>query len=142
MPYRRYPNLRVLIVENDPVTGGGLAELYTRWGWRVSWATTGTAGLLKAPVFGPDVIVLDYYLPDMKGLEFVEKLGAAARAVVDLKGVPPVVAFTAAAGEEVERIKAAGLPVVRKPADPVELADVLETVVVRKGPKAAGGAVS
>jgi two-component system OmpR family response regulator len=125
VPYRRFPGLRVLVVENDPTTGAGLAELYTRWGWRVAWATTGAAGLLKAPVFGPDVVVLDYYLPDMDGLEFVSRLGARG----DGRPAPPVVAFTAAAGETVEHIRAAGLRVVRKPADPAELAAVLEEVV-------------
>jgi DNA-binding response OmpR family regulator len=129
VPYRKFPGLRVLIVENDPTTGAGLAELYTRWGWRVAWSVDGASGLLKAPVFGPDVVVLDYYLPDMNGLEFVAKLGARG----DGCPAPPVVAFTAAAGETVEQLKAAGLRVVRKPADPHELAAVLEEVVSRGG---------
>jgi DNA-binding response OmpR family regulator len=125
VPYRRFPRLRVLVVEDDPTTGMGLEELYERWGWRAMWAASGEAGLIKAPAFEPDVIVLDHYLPDMDSLAFAERLGAAG----DGKPAPPVIVFTAAAGDAVERIKAAGLRVVRKPADPHELAAVLEEVV-------------
>jgi two-component system, NarL family, sensor histidine kinase UhpB len=125
MPYRKYPNLRVLIVEDDAVHGAGLTVLYRSWGWQAAWAANGASGLVKAPVFGPDVVVLDYFLPDMTGQEFLARLSAAG----DGKPVPPVIVFTAAAGETVEQLRAAGLKVVRKPADPHELAAVLEEVV-------------
>jgi two-component system, OmpR family, response regulator len=125
VPYRRFPRLRVLVVDDNPTTGMGLEEVYARWGWRAEWAASGTAGLLKAPAFEPDVILLDHYLPDMKSDEFVARLGARG----DGHPAPPVIVFTAAAGEEVEKLRAAGLRVVRKPADPHELAAVLEEVV-------------
>jgi CheY-like chemotaxis protein len=125
VPYRRFPRLRVLVVDDNPVAGMSLEELYASWGWKPEWAASGEAGLVKAAAFEPDVIVLDHYLPDMDSLAFAERLGAAG----DGRPAPPVIVVTAAWGPEVERIKAAGLRVVRKPADPHELAAVLEEVV-------------
>jgi CheY-like chemotaxis protein len=135
VPYRRFPRLRVLVVEDNPTVGLGLEELYESWGWKAEWAASGEAGLVKAPAFEPDVIVLDHYLPDMDSLVFAARLAGGG----DGKPVPPVIVFTAAAGEAVEHIRAAGLRVVRKPADPHELAAVLEEVVGGGGD--AGGAV-
>jgi two-component system, OmpR family, response regulator len=125
MPYRRFPRLRVLVVEDNPTAGLGLEDLYNGWGWRADWAASGEAGLIKAAVLEPDVIVLDHYLPDMDSLAFVARLGAAG----DGRPAPPVIVFTAAWGPDLERVKAAGLRVVEKPKDPAELAAVLEEVV-------------
>jgi two-component system, OmpR family, response regulator len=133
VPYRKFPRLRVLIVEDDPVAGMGLEDLYNRWGWRATWAASGEAGLIKARALGPEVIVLDHFLPDMRSVQFAARLAALGGG----KPTPPVIVFTAAAGDEVERIKAAGLRVVRKPADPHELAAVLETAVGGRQPEGA-----
>ena len=49
---------------------------------RLLEAATGTDGLRLALEEKPDCILLDYHLPDLKGLEFVEKLNAGSHSQV------------------------------------------------------------
>ena len=64
----------VLIVEDDPdvrvVLAIALADQY-----RVETAATGQEAVAKAQQETPDVLVLDWSLPDMSGDELIAKLG-------------------------------------------------------------------
>ena len=60
---------RVLIVEDDPATRTGLAELVQAWGFHTDEAPDGEEAMKKVTTFRPAIIVSDLVMPRMGGLE-------------------------------------------------------------------------
>ena len=54
---------RVLIVEDDPATRSGLAELVQAWGFQTEEAQDGEEALKKVTTFRPAIIVSDSMPP-------------------------------------------------------------------------------
>ena len=70
---------RVLVVDDDPAIVEMLVELLERDGrFDVETATTGFDAGLRAERFRPDVIVLDYMLPDINGNAVIERVRSDA----------------------------------------------------------------
>jgi two-component system phosphate regulon response regulator PhoB len=112
---------RVLVVDDDPVIADLVAFRLTRLGLEVSVETDGQAGLAAARQLRPDLIVLDWMMPRMNGLEMC----AALRADPDQAlARTPVLLLTAKAQEpDLERGFAAGATdYIVKPFSPRELA--------------------
>jgi CheY-like chemotaxis protein len=89
-------------------------ELLRAHGYRVLEATSGRAGLEATRAARPDLILVDYHMPEMNGLAVVEALkgDAATRSV-------PVVAFTSGTAAEANRLVRAGcIGFIPKPFDP------------------------
>ena len=97
---------RVLVVDDDPVIADLVAFRLTRLGLDVSVETDGQAGLAAARELRPDLVVLDWMMPRMNGLEMC----AALRADPDeALARTPVLLLTAKAQEpDLERGFAAG----------------------------------
>ena len=68
--------LDVLIIEDEPVLAKNIRSYLVRYGYDVRLATTAEAGLSELEGFKPDVIVLDFNLPGMNGLEALSKIRA------------------------------------------------------------------
>jgi len=66
--------IKVLIVEDEPNTRTGLAELIAGWGYRTDTARDGAEGLEKAIAWDPAILVTDLKMPRMDGLELIERL--------------------------------------------------------------------
>lgn len=81
----------VLIVDDDEDLGLTVAELLESQGFRVTRATSGQQGLRYLDTSPPDIILLDYMMPEMSGYEFCQ----AQRTRPDASHIP-VVLFTAA----------------------------------------------
>jgi DNA-binding response OmpR family regulator len=64
----------VLVVEHDPAVRALIAELLTDDGYMVLLATHGMGGLHLAERCQPSVVVVNHVLPDMSGLDVLEKL--------------------------------------------------------------------
>ena len=112
---------RVLVVDDDPVIADLVAFRLTRLGLEVSVETDGQAGLAAARQLRPDLVVLDWMMPRMNGLEMC----AALRADPDQAlARTPVLLLTAKAQEpDLERGFAAGATdYIVKPFSPRELA--------------------
>lgn len=60
---------RILIVEDSPTQALYLQEYFTALGYAVSLAYTGTEALEQIQQINPDMIILDYQLPDMDGIQ-------------------------------------------------------------------------
>ncbi|HYU16226.1 MAG TPA: response regulator [Candidatus Acidoferrum sp.] len=68
-----------LLVIDDSLTVRKLVELSFRdTGWTIDFAATGGEGIAKALATAPDLILLDFVLPDMKAIEVCERLSAHA----------------------------------------------------------------
>lgn len=85
----RNRTLRVLLVDDDEMLRKYVRRLLERQGMRVVEATTGEEGYLAAVSGRPDIVLLDWMLPDREGLEVLQMLKA------DLRTAPiPVIVVT------------------------------------------------
>jgi CheY-like chemotaxis protein len=69
-----YSAERVLIVEDDPATRSGLAELVRAWGFTAEEAADGADALEKITAFRPSIVVTDLVMPRMSGIELLKTL--------------------------------------------------------------------
>ena len=71
---------RVLIVEDDEDTRDALQEALADAGFTLEQAGDGASALSRLARGGIDVVLLDMHLPDMTGLQLLEKLAAMPEA--------------------------------------------------------------
>ena len=118
---------RVLIVEDDSATRGGLTELVRTWGFLAESASDGEEGLEKITSFRPSIIVTDLVMPRRTGLELLE-------AVRDIDPGIAVILLTAQGTVEsaVEAIRAGAYDYLTKPVDPQRLRILLDKAAERQ----------
>ncbi|NJM06629.1 response regulator [Candidatus Gracilibacteria bacterium] len=114
------PLSRILIVEDDPDIQQLVAfALHDLGGMTVEVVETGQQALARVPVFAPDLVVLDWMLPDLDGIETF----AAIRGLASYRMVPIVFLTAKARRDDVARLHALGAAaVLLKPFDPLQLA--------------------
>lgn len=66
--------LRVLVVDDEPVLSDLLQMALRYEGWQVRTAGSGRAAVTEARSFDPDAVVLDIMLPDIDGLEVLQRI--------------------------------------------------------------------
>lgn len=106
--------MSALVVEDNPVTGSGIADMLRRNGWRAEWATGVQDAVAKLKIFDPDLVVLDLGLKDGDGRDLLRQSWSKQRRVVVLTGAPD---------EDVKALAAEfpGVAVMQKPVDPADL---------------------
>ena len=111
------PN-KILIVDDEPFNLDLLEQELMEYNYVLERATDGVDALAKADSFAPDIILLDYMMPKMNGLEVVKALRQSERH----KSVP-VILLTAKASQEdkVAGLDAGADDYVTKPFDSFEL---------------------
>ena len=111
------PN-KVLIVDDEPFNLDLLEQELTDQGYAIERANDGEEALKKVESFLPDVILLDYMMPKMNGIEVVRRLKQDER----YKAIP-VILLTAKASQEdkVKGLDAGADDYVVKPFDSIEL---------------------
>lgn len=72
-------NKKILIVEDDRPIADLLAYRLTKEGCSVEIAETGSQGLQKAETFQPDLLLLDWSLPDISGISVCEQITQTRR---------------------------------------------------------------
>ena len=118
---------RVLIVEDDPATRVGLAELVRAWGFQTEEAANGEEAMDKITSFRPAIIVSDLVMPRMGGLELL-------RVLKDQLSDLTIILLTAQGTVEsaVEAIKEGAYDYLTKPVDPARLRVLLQKAVERQ----------
>jgi DNA-binding NtrC family response regulator len=121
------PGERVLIVEDDPATRSGLAELVQAWGYQTDEASDGEEGLRKVTSFRPAIIVSDLVMPRMGGHELL-------RTLKDQLSDITFILLTAQGTIEsaVDAIKDGAYDYLSKPVDPQRLRILLQKSVERQ----------
>lgn len=71
---------KVLIVEDEEILAENLMTHIQRCGWVARVAPTGRQAVAAASEFLPQVILLDYRLPDMDGFQALDAIRAERRA--------------------------------------------------------------
>ena len=122
---------KVLIVEDEPAIASLLRYNLERQGFRVREAADGEEALLMVREEVPDIVILDWMLPTVSGLEVCRAL----RRDRDLKGLSII--MLTARGEEEDRIR--GLDsgaddYVTKPFSPSEMVARVRAVLRRSRP--------
>ena len=74
MSSRRTVRPTILIVDDEPLMRTMIRTMLTRAGYAVDTAGSGREALDKAKQTRPDLITLDYMMPDLSGLEVLEQL--------------------------------------------------------------------
>ena len=125
---------RVLIVEDESALVALLRYNLEKEGFAVSEAVDGEEALLRIAEHKPDVVLLDWMLPLVSGLEVCRQLRRSPRT----RGLPVI--MLTARGEEVDRVR--GLDsgaddYVVKPFSPSELIARMRAVMRRATPAAA-----
>ena len=67
----------VLVVDDEEVLAGAMGEYLRRFGYAVNVRSTGEEGLKAIDQEPPDIVVLDYRLPRMDGLEVLRRIKAS-----------------------------------------------------------------
>lgn len=66
--------MKILVVDDDEPIRRLLQDSLSWDGWSVAVAADGAQGIAACHSFAPDVIVLDYMMPEMNGLEVAEQI--------------------------------------------------------------------
>ncbi len=118
---------RVLIVEDDPATRTGLAELVQAWGFMTDEAADGEAAMSKVTTFRPAIIVSDLVMPRMGGLELLRALHDQ---LTDLTFI--LLTAQGTVDSAVDAIKDGAYDYLSKPVDPQRLQILLQKAVERQ----------
>ena len=92
-------NLRVLIVEDEKALAEILEYNFKKEGYAVDTASDGEIALDKIIFKAPDLIILDWMLPKLSGIELCRKV----RSTKKVKNIPII--MLTARGEEEDRLK-------------------------------------
>jgi signal transduction histidine kinase/ActR/RegA family two-component response regulator len=112
----------ILVVEDDPDVRRVIVECLSLIGYKVTEAANGAEALTQLATTKPDLLVVDYAMPDMTGAEVISE---ARKIVGDL---PVILATGYADMASVERL--AGRPrILRKPFDIAQLGDAVSSVL-------------
>jgi len=111
---------KVLIVEDEPHALSGLAELVSGWGYRTETARDGLEALDKVSAWQPGIIVSDFKMPRMDGLQLLSRLADSTEKIA-------FIMLTAQGSIEsaVEAMKNGAYDFIQKPVDPTRLRAIL-----------------
>ena len=70
---------KVLIIEDEEILAENLQTHFLRCGWDARVACNGKLAVIAADEFLPEVILLDYHLPDMNGFQVLDAIRAGNR---------------------------------------------------------------
>ena len=118
--------MKLLYIEDNADAAADVTALLARAGSQVVWEKEGSAGLRRAAFEPFDVIILDRMLPDMDGLQIVERLRTS--------GVDAPVLMLSALGRSSNRVEGLEAGVddyLAKPYEPEELMARLKALARR-----------
>ncbi|GAB5490701.1 MAG: hypothetical protein Phog2KO_09160 [Phototrophicaceae bacterium] len=114
---------KILIVDDDSVTVSLLEMLLELDGFTVLIARRGADVLPKVAEDKPDLIMIDYHLTDIAGVEVIKDL----RAHADFKDIPIVMA--SGMDMSVEAMEAGADKFIIKPFEPSDLPDLFNRLI-------------
>ena len=124
---------RILVIEDEPALAEMLRYNLEKEGYDVATAADGEKGLVAVDEAKPDLILLDWMLPHISGLEVCRQL----RRKRDTQEIPVI--MLTARGEENDRVRALDVGAddyVTKPFSPGELTARIRAVLRRAHPSA------
>ena len=120
------PGRRILVVDDEPSIVDAVATALRYEGYEVTEATTGRGALEAVTALEPDLVVLDWMLPDIEGIEVGRRLRA--------RGLKTAVLFLTAKDateNKVEALRAGGDDYVTKPFSLAEIVARAQAILRR-----------
>ncbi len=115
---------RILIIDDEVMVSKMLVYRLKAKGYDVVTAQNGLEGLKAADEFKPDLIILDYRLPDLDACEVSEKIKEKISKDI------PIILTTASIENILEKSKeCGGIDYITKPIDHVELYEKVEKYI-------------
>lgn len=117
---------KILLVEDEQdiqtITSMALTSI---GGFTLEVCSSGKEALEKAPIFKPDLILLDVMMPEMDGLATFKAL----KKIPEMKDTPVIFLTAKVQSHEVEQYKVMGaLDAISKPFDPMSLPDTVRRI--------------
>jgi len=83
-------DLTILIVDDEKLVRWSLRQKFEQWGYQVQEAENGAGAIKAAQAAIPDLVLLDVHLPDMTGLEVLQRLkdSGQARGIIMMTADP------------------------------------------------------
>lgn len=117
---------KILVIDDDPDIRDLVDFKLTQGGFEVVTESDGEAGIATAIAAPPDLVLLDWMMPNVTGIDVCEQLRADARTA----GVPIILLTAKAQEAAVERGFAAGADdYIVKPFSPRELVSRVESLL-------------
>jgi len=118
---------RILIADDEPSNAKILGEELTDRGYTVETANNGSGTLKKVESAPPDLIILDYMMPDLSGLDVLKELRKRGNDT-------PVIMITAYGSIEraVEAMKEGAYDFITRPFEPDHMALVVQKALERE----------
>ena len=119
---------KVLIVEDEENERSGLADLVSAWGYRTDTAKDGLEGLEKVAAWSPGIVITDFRMPRMDGLELLQRLADQPQQIA-------VVLLTAQGSIDVavDAMKSGAYDFIQKPVDTTRLKQILQNAARQRG---------
>jgi CheY-like chemotaxis protein len=111
---------RILVIDDDPVTREGVAEVLQEEGYEVAVAADGHDGIAQFTVFQPHVVLTDLQMPRLDGRGVIAHVQRVSPAT-------PIIIFTAEIALDAQR-KAQDLGVASYINKPFEFTDMLAQI--------------
>ena len=111
---------RILVVEDDPITRDGVAEVLHEEGYAVAVAADGHEGIAQFSAFHPHLVITDLQMPRVTGLGVIAHVQKVAPAT-------PIILFTAELTLDAKR-KAQALGLAGYLNKPFEFTDMLDQI--------------
>jgi DNA-binding NtrC family response regulator len=122
----------ILVIEDELVLAKNFARFFEKMGHLVEVANDGVSGLNAALRVQPDVVIVDFQLPGMDGLEII-------RALRKVEDPPRIVMVTGHASVTlaVDAMKAGSMDLLTKPVTLQSLKDVVDRALAERGERRA-----
>ena len=117
----------ILVVDDEPSNRSILTQVLVRAGYAVETADDGADALKQLDTFRPDLIILDYMMPDLGGMDVLRELRKR-------EDDTPVIMITAYGTVEraVEAMKAGAYDFITRPFDPDHIELVVRKAIERQ----------
>lgn len=122
---------RILHIEDEPdIQEVAKMTLEAVGGFTVETCSSGQEALEKAPIFLPDLILLDVMMPGLDGPTTLHKL----RKLPETASTPIIFMTAKAQAGDIEGLKEIGaIDVITKPFDPMALSDQIREIWIDNG---------
>jgi len=120
------PTLRIAVIDDDEEMRLALGDLLSSFSHVVQCYADGHAFLDGWQTFQPDVIVTDYHMPGLTGIEIVRRLRTSG-------ALKPTILITAFANETVRTasMEAGCVALLKKPFDPKDLLNLIDKAAAK-----------
>lgn len=128
---------KILCIEDDAFLLSLISGKLIETGFAVVTASSGDAGISKANLEHPDVILLDIMLPDVGGFEILEKL----KAEPSTRDIPVIILSNLGGREEIAKAIKSGAAsyVIKSNIVPDEIAELVKVEIAKASELSRGG---